>query len=171
MELYCHNFDMFCLIGPYIFYTKVLNTIRLNWIWFYYKQPSFKYKFLLNKTKLLKLDGEPSISVCMLMGTCLLIFVWETASWNIEGFLLALVYFAWSGTFVSHGTEQALLRFRSSILKENVGKILKYFNLWKEVYTVYLALWVGLEAQGFTLITNYYLITYCYGVVRHWARS
>lgn len=29
---------------------------------------------------------------------------------------------------MSHGTEQALLRFRSSVLKENVGEILKYLK-------------------------------------------
>lgn len=29
---------------------------------------------------------------------------------------------------MSHGTEQALLRFRSSVLEENVGEILKYFK-------------------------------------------
>lgn len=128
MELYCHNFDMFCLIGPYIFYTKVPNTIRFKLNLILLQTTVLRIQVFLNKTKLLRLDGEPSISGCMLMGTCLLIFVWETASWNIEGFLLALVYFAWSGTFVSHGTEQALLRFRSSVLKENVGKILKYFK-------------------------------------------
>lgn len=29
---------------------------------------------------------------------------------------------------MSHGTEQALLRFPSCVLKENVGDILKYFK-------------------------------------------
>lgn len=118
----------------------------------------------------MRLDGEPSISGCMLMGTCLLIFVWETASWNIEGFLLALVHFAWSGTFVSHGTEQALLRFRSSVLKENVGKILKYFkSLIRGVDGISSAMsrfWgPGVRTN------NYYLITYCNGIVRYWART